>query len=592
LRYFALACDYDGTLAQDGHVDDKTVDALEQVAASGRRLILVTGRELDDLLEVLTRPALFEWIVAENGALLYNPATREEQRLADPIDDGFASELRQRGVDPVRQGRVIVATWEPHETTVLETIRDLGLELQVVFNKGAVMVLPAGINKATGLQAALERMQLSPHNVAGIGDAENDHAFLTVCEFSAAVANALPLVKERADYVTRKDHGAGVREVANALVGDDLRGLCRSIDRHLIAIGRTADGEEVTLQPAGSSVLIAGTSGSGKSTLAKVLLERLADREYQFCIIDPEGDYEGFEEGAVLGTEKRAPTVDEVMRLLEHPGQNVVVNMLGVAMDDRPSFFASLTTALTEMRARTGRPHWVFVDEAHHLMPVGWEPAAVALPQELYGMLLITVHSDLVSPDAIALIDAIAAVGEKPAETLRAFANVKGRKPPSLFRGPLQPGEAVMWTLPERKVRRFKVAETRLQHLRHRRKYAEGDLGDRSFFFTGPRARLNLRAQNLFLFLQLAQGLDDATWKYHLDRGDYTSWFAEGVKNAELAADADAVRKARLGQGESRDRIREAIEKHYTLPAPGKAAIEMPPRKPRHPGSTRPILSE
>jgi hypothetical protein len=144
-----------------------------------------------------------------------------------------------------------------------------------------------------------------------------------------------------------------------------------------------------------------------------------------------------------------------------------------------------------------------------------------------------------------------------------------------------------MWTLPERKVRRFKVAETRLQHLRHRRKYAEGDLGDRSFFFTGPRARLNLRAQNLFLFLQLAQGLDDATWKYHLDRGDYTRWFAEGVKNAELAADADAVRKARLGQGDSRDRIREAIEKHYTLPAPSKAAIEMPPRKARHQGSMR-----
>src|SRR5207253_1677558 len=118
----------------------------------------------------------------------------------------FAETLRQRGVSPISVGRVIVATWEPHEQVVLATIRDLGLELQVIFNKGAVMVLPAGVNKASGLAAALKALELSPHEVVGVGDAENDHALLTLCECGVAVANALPALKERADLVTQGNH--------------------------------------------------------------------------------------------------------------------------------------------------------------------------------------------------------------------------------------------------------------------------------------------------------------------------------------------------------------------------------------------------
>src|SRR5262249_29643340 len=134
----------------------------------------------------------------------------------------FAARLRQRGVADVSVGHAIVATWQPHETTVLDVIREMGLELQVIFNKGAVMILPAGVNKATGLAVALGQLGLSPHNVVGVGDAENDHAFLAVCECSAAVANALPSLKERVDLVTRGDHGAGVAELIALMVDGDL----------------------------------------------------------------------------------------------------------------------------------------------------------------------------------------------------------------------------------------------------------------------------------------------------------------------------------------------------------------------------------
>src|SRR6266446_10126510 len=54
------------------------------------------------------------------------------------------------------------------------------------------------------------------------------------------------------------------------------------------------------------------------------------------------------------------------------------------------------------------------------------------------------------------------------------------------------------------------------QRLRHSRKYAEGELGeDKSFYFRGQEGSLNLRAQNLVLFLQIAEGVDDGTWLYH-----------------------------------------------------------------------------
>jgi len=225
LRYHALACDYDGTLATDGVVDPPTLEALDRLRDSGRKLILVTGRELGDLLRVFPHIGRFERVVAENGALLYRPATGEELVLAEPPPAEFIAALREKKVRPLSLGRVIVATWEPFQTTVRETIRNLDLELQVVFNKGAVMVLPLGVDKAVGLQAALAEMELSLHQTVGVGDAENDEAMLSACHCSAAVANALQRTKDVADIVTVGSRGAGVAELIDRLIATDLQEL-------------------------------------------------------------------------------------------------------------------------------------------------------------------------------------------------------------------------------------------------------------------------------------------------------------------------------------------------------------------------------
>lgn len=227
MRYSALATDYDGTIAHDGVVDSATLAALDRLRAGGRKLILVTGRELDDLFETFAQCDRFDRVVAENGALLYTPATEAVRVLTEPPPERFVEALRRQGV-PLSVGRTIVATVEPHETAVLAAIRDLGLEWHVIFNKGSVMALPSGVTKATGLAPALADLEIPAERVVGVGDAENDHAFLTLCGCAVAVANALPAVKERADLVTAGARGAGVAELIDRILANDLAGIGRA----------------------------------------------------------------------------------------------------------------------------------------------------------------------------------------------------------------------------------------------------------------------------------------------------------------------------------------------------------------------------
>ena len=572
MRYLALCSDYDGTLAHDGRLTDSTIASLERLAASGRRLVLVTGRELHELIDVCPRLDLFEYVVAENGALLYRPDTREEKALAEPPPEGFVAELKRRGVGPIAVGRVIIATWEPHETTVLKTIRDLGLELQVIFNKGAVMVLPAGVNKASGLRSALDSMGLSPHNAVGVGDAENDHAFLNLCECAVAVANALPGVKDKADIVTRGARGVGVSELIEEMLTDDLASHEPKLRRHHILLGHDDNGNEVFLPSYGANVLLVGTSGSGKSTLATAILERLAEHRYTYAVIDPEGDYESLAGAVPIGTPDRAPSAEEIVQLLGKPGESCIVNLVGLPIADRRSYFVGLMPRLQALRAKTGRPHWIVMDEAHHLLPAEWERGSLALPEKLYSVLQITVHPKLITAKALELIDTVIAVGKTPEAMLKEFADAVGHAAPGAAgdAAPLEPGQALAWfRTAEQAPFRFKIVPGKTEHRRHTRKYAKGELGpDQSFYFRGPENRLKLRAQNLILFLQLADGVDDDTWMFHLRNGDYSHWLREAIKDKDLAQLADAVEKdGSLSAAESRRRIREAVEKKYTLPA-------------------------
>src|SRR5262249_36270229 len=150
---------------------------LERIRASGRKLILLTGRELPALQDVCPHLSAFDRVIAENGALVYNPATREEKNLAVPPPPDFLIALKNAGVSPLSQGRLIIATLQPEEKKVRDVIRQQKLNMTLEFNKGGVMILPTGINKESGLRVVLKELNLPAEMVVGVGDGENDGIF-------------------------------------------------------------------------------------------------------------------------------------------------------------------------------------------------------------------------------------------------------------------------------------------------------------------------------------------------------------------------------------------------------------------------------
>ena len=227
MKWQALATDFDGTIASDGVVDEPTKDALVKLQGAGAKTILVTGRELPEFQSLGIYLPMFDLVVAENGAVIYDPKTGDEKVLHAGPPTAFIEELTKRGVTPLSIGASIVATREPHEIVVLELIKEMGLEFQVIFNKGAVMILPSGVNKATGLTAALTHFNIAAENVIPVGGAENGDPPLALVGLPVAVANALPALKERAAWVTPHSAGAGVVDLVEAVLRGELDSYSR-----------------------------------------------------------------------------------------------------------------------------------------------------------------------------------------------------------------------------------------------------------------------------------------------------------------------------------------------------------------------------
>jgi hydroxymethylpyrimidine pyrophosphatase-like HAD family hydrolase len=225
MRHRVLACDFDGTLATEGVCTDETVEALERVAAAGIRLVLVTGRTWEELVDVFDPGSLFEEIVVENGAAVIDVASGEERLLAPRLPSGLVAELQRTGVVPLVVGRVLCSTAWSQAPKLSAAIAKLGVDRQVVRNRESAMVLPPGISKRTGIEAALRAMGELPSATVAVGDGENDIALFAVAGVSVAVANAVDALKARADVVLSEPNGKGIQSLAAALVAGDLGAL-------------------------------------------------------------------------------------------------------------------------------------------------------------------------------------------------------------------------------------------------------------------------------------------------------------------------------------------------------------------------------
>jgi len=566
MYFLGLAADFDGTIATDGKVEPATRDALAALQRSGRRLILVTGRELGDLAATFPDYGMFDRLVLENGAVLHDPASGQTRVLAPPPDPDLVQHLRGLGVERLSVGQAIIAAWEPDQGKVLDAIRQSGLELQITFNKGALMVLPTGINKASGLRAAARDLNLSPSALVGVGDAENDHSFLAICGCSVAVANAVPSIKAEADLVLGQDHGAGVRFLAEAL--NKLDGDLLPAGRHDLAIGTARSGKRISMPVHQGNVLVVGPSQIGKSTFATMLIEQMLTHDCGLAVLDPEGDYHTISGTSVLDASNPAVNVAD-FELLLAAGLNPVVVMRGMKHEVRRHFMLDAMAAASARREQMGAPAFVIIDEAHQGFAVsngvefGEQPCVI----------FITVSPRLLSADVLASVGTVCALGASAEFMVRDFCSLAGLEAPAMNGASVpEPGEMLVWR------RNFVGVVVRphapLQtHVRHAGKYATGDVGDqRSFYFRGPDNRVCVQARNLFEFLSKGDAVADEVWTHHLHNGDVSRWFTSVIRDQALVRVADAIRDAGSSTAAaSRALLRAEIAERYNLPADGPA---------------------
>lgn len=369
MRYVALAAGFDGTLARDGRCDERCIEALRALAATGRKLILVTGRELRELLEIFPEARLFDYVVAENGAVMHRPATRESEILAQAPPEILLQELRRRHVTPLTVGSSIVRTVQANEAEVSAALRKLQLDFQLVTNPGALMMLPAGVNKASGVWAALRELGVSRHNLVAIGDGENDLALFEFAEQAVAVQNADPLVKRVANRTTAGSRCDGFLELARDLIATDL---ADAVPRQKVTVGVRENGSAVEITPCRDSMLVHGPAGSGKAALCNRLLEQFLASSYQCCIIGAGAGLMRMPgEVEVFGDEHEVPRLTEILAALDQPTASVAINLAALAVETRPVFTDALLVQLQALHDRLGRPHVVLIDQAHSFLTDG-----------------------------------------------------------------------------------------------------------------------------------------------------------------------------------------------------------------------------
>jgi hypothetical protein len=273
--------------------------------------------------------------------------------------------------------------------------------------------------------------------------------------------------------------------------------------------------------------------------LAIGILERLSPRGAQCCIIDPEGDYQGVENSVTLGNAERAPSVEEVISLLERPGDHCTVSMFSIDKEDRPAYFDKLFHGLAELRSRTGRPHWIVVDEAHYAVPKGWKPAENWSDSKLQGMIFITAYHDKLSKVLLEHIDWIISIADEPQSAIQDICEVLGEPTPQLESTTVQqPHQALAWRRGSDRLVWFNRLEAQSDARRHAHSHYEGEMDEHlQFVFRGPESSLNLVTPNVKQFLSIAAGVDEKTWDFHRARNDYSRWFDDVIKHGDLAED-------------------------------------------------------
>jgi hydroxymethylpyrimidine pyrophosphatase-like HAD family hydrolase len=569
-RFFrAVAVDYDGTLTERRSPEPGVLAALAEARRGGFTLVLVTGRRLAHLqTDFPGFHRAFDAVVAENGAVLWHPSAGA-RTVAQPVPPELDAPLAALGI-PFIRGEVLLATEARFDQVILGEVARLGLEVQLVRNREALMVLPPGVSKGTGLLEALRDLGISPHATIGVGDAENDHSLVETCELGVAVSNAVPGLQAHADVVLAHPAGEGV---VSLLRGPLMQGRIRVQPKRWRArLGTLAGGGLATVPGSQVNLLVVGGSRTGKSCLAGLLTERLAAMGYVLCVLDPEGDHVGLEglRGMLVSGGKDMPPDEEHLTRLLRLG-SVILDLSLHPLEERVGGCCRLLALLAGIRERTGLPHWIVFDEAH-LVPEAGRLLHLADEPSAAGVCLATYRPGDLAVETVQAMDLAVALPGAGASEIEGWLEASGFPGAGLAQVPLpREGEADRQALllDRREARRFTIDRRARAHVRHWHKYHSGELpAHRRFFFRRGERLTGAVAGSIGEFHDEVARAEPEVVAHHARNHDFSRWIAGVIGDGELAGEVRSAEReiARSVDGleENRLALLHAIEARYT----------------------------
>jgi hydroxymethylpyrimidine pyrophosphatase-like HAD family hydrolase len=583
MRFLVLAIDFDGTIATNDVLEPSVRIALSELRRRGIIVILVTGRILEDLRRVCGDLHFLDAVVAENGAAIEFPATGYRMTLAPPPSKALLDELRAGGIEHAA-GSTVVEAAAADAARILSILQRLELPLTLMFNRDRVMILPQAISKATGLQQALTILRVSAHNALAIGDAENDHELLRVCEVGVAVNWGSDALKKAADHVLP---GTGPAAVAKYLIDLADRGFLPIpvATRRRLLLGHTDAGEPLALAVRGRNVLVAGEPKSGKSWVAGLLCEQLILYGYSVCVIDPEGDYTSLEVlpgVSVMGGRDPLPRPKDLVRALRHSDVSIVIDLSHTEHPRKLEYVRSVLTALAELRRSTGLPHRIILDEAHYFLQ---DPESRrVLDLELSGYTFVTYRASVLCPESLRAAQAILVTCESdPAEiqTLRSLCTCAARTDTEWMNllHNLVIGEAAALPVTEEAqgdIRRIHLAPRLTPHVRHLAKYLDIPVEEsRAFVFWSGAAPTGQRAHTLGELAHILDHQSAGHFDGHLRRKDFSRWIISVFGDYQLGSDISKIedRYRETPSPETVEEIVREIQSSYDIGNRAAAAV-------------------
>lgn len=566
-RVFAF--DFDGTIAKNGRVPLPLQNQLERLYRAGFAMFLVTGRQYDtvDLSQI---PQVFSGIVWENGAVLQHITSDELYLPFGYVDARLIDRLEQANV-PLEKGMAIVSTWTAHEAAVWRALSESGSDAAIVHNKGALMVLPPGAAKGTGLRRLLELCGYSPRNLVSFGDGENDLSLFQISETAIAVADAVSALKTAADLVTVLPGVRGVQQTLETYWLSNNPPPPTSLARaSKVLLGKDENDESVYLSGAdlcNSNLGIFGDSKSGKSWVTGLLAEGIHVAGYQALLIDPEGDFRGLRSLpgiiALNGDGDELPSAAVVVTLLEEASISVVLDLSAYPVEKRNAYLTELLHRLRPLREHKFRPQWIVLEEAQQFLPPEGNGVSAVIEPMLAqgGWTFVSYRPDRLTESVRSSINHCLLARLSDEEAVEAVNRLVTIPDTTLL---AQTPNAHIW-LCGKKLVRLRPSGRRVPHVRHLYKYLDAPLPkEKRFYFHTERKYLGIDAANLFEFKEVMAKLPPESVMYHQTRGDFSAWIRRTLGDDILAAHFDKLaHRQELDGDEMREALQQRVASRY-----------------------------